>query len=192
MSEVKSVRAHTVESLAADWGCTPEKIRWLLAERHLRAVRVHKRGFAGLRVMPDEVEQKRALAALEVAPEALERYRTKPPPPPGPQLSALAQQIVDTVRAHPRDGRYIYFVRCATFVRVGQSRRPIQRAEALWWAMPFDLELMKVLVGSLAAEATLHKLLAKYHHRHEWFRQAPDLEAAIRELPSVRKGRSWA
>ena len=59
-------------------------------------------------------------------------------------------------------------------------------------AMPFDLELMKVAAASLAWESILNKLLAKFHHRHEWFGLAPDLEAAFRELPSVHGGRKWA
>jgi hypothetical protein len=185
---------YTVEDLAVKWGCAREKIAWLIANRQLRAftIGVGKRpNPSHWRILPKEIEGKEGLALVDVPAEELAAFTPKPPRPQ-PVLSPLAQSIRDAIRAHRGDGRFIYFVRCARFLKVGQTKgHPRYRVQTLWWGMPFDLELMKVLRGSLAAEAAVHKLLSAYHHRHEWFRLEPDLEAAVRELPSVYKGREF-
>jgi len=80
---------------------------------------------------------------------------------------------------------YIYAIQCELFVKVGIAASVTSRLSQLRMSNPYQLKLIgKQAVPhevAATAEVAAHLLLAKHHHRHEWFLCPPaDALRAIR------------
>lgn len=110
--------------------------------------------------------------------EDLKAYRYKLPLPKS--VDGLADLIRTRVAEHEAVG-FIYFMRCREIVKIGYSAEPPSRHAALQAVIPFELELLGSMPGSVAAERELHRTFSsiKYERHAEWFYRSPELLAAI-------------
>lgn len=81
----------------------------------------------------------------------------------------------------PRDG-YVYFIQCGEFVKIGFSQDPRSRKSSLETSMPYKLEFIGLMVGSIATERKLHREHKVRRHNGEWFRLDDELRAEIARL----------
>ena len=94
--------------------------------------------------------------------------------------------------------KYVYFIRCEQFVKIGFSSNPRYRAHSFSTSNPFECCLIGLVRGGRDLERQLHELFSAFKHRDEWFRLTPDIEAQIRELCGDwsdldrRPGMGWA
>lgn len=66
---------------------------------------------------------------------------------------------------------HVYLIRVigTDIVKVGWSRRPVNRAHDLQTGCPFDLELTHTMPGTRRDEHTIQSVLGDYHMRGEWY-----------------------
>jgi hypothetical protein len=127
---------------------------------------------------------------MPIPPEELAAYVPPPQKPrkPKPEIPPLLAKLLAVIKAAgPVGSNFVYFIRCGEFVKIGQSQSPSYRVAALRTGIPYDLELLKVVRAGDKTERAIHAALHEYHHRFEWFRLEPDLSAAIKRLPGVRR-----
>jgi hypothetical protein len=77
-------------------------------------------------------------------------------------------------------------MRCRELVKIGYSIDPPNRHRQLQAFIPFDLDLIGYLPGSILAERALHAVFAsiKAGAIDEWFRHSPALLEAIAAIAS--------
>lgn len=74
---------------------------------------------------------------------------------------------------------FIYFLRCGEFVKIGYSKEPENRLRYFETGSPYDFEMLAVHPGSERDEAALHRLLAAYRHKGEWFCGCAEIAAIV-------------
>lgn len=79
---------------------------------------------------------------------------------------------------------HVYVVRRADSaeVKIGISTDPLQRLRQLQTSHSEDLELVASFPGDVAEEARLHERFKAHRKRGEWFSEAPEISAWIREV----------
>lgn len=82
----------------------------------------------------------------------------------------------------PAEYTFIYYVRVADFIKIGQSRHWKRRVNNLNTASPFDVHVLLVEMEQPKREKFLHKKFRHLRHRGEWFRAEPELLAFIEKL----------
>lgn len=83
-------------------------------------------------------------------------------------------------------GGYVYAIRCADFIKIGFSKKPVRRARGLSTATPLKTELLGFMPGTMADEAELHRRFAAHRHRAEWFRADESVLAFVKTLKRPR------
>jgi hypothetical protein len=133
---------------------------------------------AAVRALPDLWQCRLTDRLIRYDLEDLKAYRYKLPLPKN--ADGLADLIRTRVAEHETVG-FIYFMRCREIVKIGYSAEPPSRHAALQAVIPFELELLGSMPGSVAAERDLHKTFSsiKYERHTEWFYHSPELLAAI-------------
>ena len=68
--------------------------------------------------------------------------------------------------------RWVYFVKCGEFYKVGIADNVKARLHSLQCASPYQIELVKAwqCADAAAQERAIHGLLWRYHERGEWFK----------------------
>lgn len=95
---------------------------------------------------------------------------------------------------------YVYFIRPVGLhgpTKIGCSNSPERRVVELAQWSPLPLEIVATIPGDGSLECAFHTLFREHHSHHEWFRESPDICAAIdaiqrgwfdvRSLPKGRK-----
>lgn len=164
----------TPPELAKRFDCSVDVIKRLVRSHRLPAFWVGRRQF---RVKSNTVEGCNSLAELE-------RRFLEPTTYIITGASAIATLIEDGIAGHPRDGGFVYFIRCQDIVKIGYSRDPSRRMRELQSVIPFELEMLGYLTASAKAERALHVSFHPVKHSllEEWFNLSPDLRAAIEVL----------
>jgi hypothetical protein len=111
----------------------------------------------------------------------LQAYKPKLPLPKTSEK--LATLILARIAEYPAAG-FIYFVVCRELVKVGFSGEPPARVAALQAVIPFELQLLGAVRGSIPAERGLHAAFSsiKSSVGHEWFYHSPALLDAIKTV----------
>lgn len=79
-------------------------------------------------------------------------------------------------------GKHIYFIRPVNMsgpIKIGTSKEPDGRVNAVGLWSPIKLELVASAPGSFSEETYLHRLFAKHRMHGEWFLWSPDLQELI-------------
>jgi excisionase family DNA binding protein len=125
-----------------------------------------------------------------VDPSTPQPKRRLPPPAqprkPSEPLSPLAEAIFSAAQTPDPEAtrrHYVYFVRCDAFVKVGVTSAPRTRLKSLAAMTPHPIDLVKLIDGTPLGERAVHRVLAEYHHRGEWFHIKPEFLEAIISLP---------
>ena len=72
-------------------------------------------------------------------------------------------------------GTHLYLIRGAEWVKVGRSKHCDTRLREIQQSVPWcPLELLHVYPGLGALEPAVHRALAAYERKAEWFRCAPE------------------
>jgi hypothetical protein len=69
----------------------------------------------------------------------------------------------------------IYFVKCASRVKIGFSEKPKLRVVKIATDSPFPCRIMGVMEGTLLDEADIHRKFSHLRTRGEWFELSEDL-----------------
>jgi hypothetical protein len=85
-------------------------------------------------------------------------------------------------RIRPAADARVYFLRCAGSIKVGTSINVAARIGEINTSLPEDGELLGTIPGDRASEKRVHRRLANYHKRREWYVDCPEARAIINEL----------
>lgn len=86
---------------------------------------------------------------------------------------------------------YVYFIKmqpdanpydAEPFVKIGYAKDPDQRLAQLSTSLPFEIDIEATFRGSPADERWLHRKLAAYRVRREWFRLSKSMEKFLDRL----------
>lgn len=75
--------------------------------------------------------------------------------------------------------RQIYFAECEGKIKVGIAKNVKSRLSQLRTGSAAPLTLIASVAGSLPIERALHKKLRPFHISGEWYRDCPEIRAAI-------------
>lgn len=67
-------------------------------------------------------------------------------------------------------------------VKIGHSRSPERRKEALEYWSPFPLEIVAECEGMGGMERRFHAMFAADHVHHEWFKVTPALQMVVDQI----------
>lgn len=150
------------KQLAQRWGCSKQLISKMIRTGELPAMRLGQRL---VRVPADAVL-------------AYDKLRAERP------SARLAGRILKAIAQHPRDGGYVYFMRCRELVKIGYSVQPSIRLAQLQETNPFEITLLGCLPASKQAERALHAEFADIKHDRlaEWFCLSAELLAVIEAI----------
>lgn len=83
----------------------------------------------------------------------------------------------------------VYFITCRDLgvVKIGHANNPYARINNIRVACPVDVELELILEGGSDEERALHRQLADYRVRGEWFLITQEIEALIARPPLSAK-----
>lgn len=76
----------------------------------------------------------------------------------------------------------IYFIKCCCpngFIKIGFTRGIHGRLAGLSTTSPYQMQLLRIVRGTIAEERALHRRFHHLHERGEWFRPGPDLVTYI-------------
>lgn len=99
-----------------------------------------------------------------------------------------AQSSRDAIKSLRNKRAYVYFIRCGGYVKIGASRSPDIRLEAIRAVggvrTPFMLdlsgaELVATEPGGFKREKELHAQFKHLRHTGEWFTESPELARYI-------------
>lgn len=79
------------------------------------------------------------------------------------------------------DQRFIYFIACQEFVKIGIAANVDDRLNQMQTGNPYELRLLKVMESANAEqdEESIHCALERYRIRGEWFKLPPDVLALV-------------
>jgi len=100
---------------------------------------------------------------------------------PGIPLSRKMKRVLDETDSEFRRGN-VYFVRCARHIKIGFAKNVERRIAELQAFIPYQIELLGSVPGTISGEKELHKLLKRRRVHSEWFRLTPRLHEAIMEV----------
>lgn len=86
--------------------------------------------------------------------------------------------------------RQVYFLYCAGFVKIGVAGNIIRRMTNLQIGSPWKSQIILLIPGGRQTEAFLHFAFEEHNVGGEWFRLAPPIREAIRELAPA-EGQQW-
>jgi len=75
--------------------------------------------------------------------------------------------------------RYIYAIECADYIKIGQTKTPRKRFQAIRGANPLDLKLLGYVALPFDYEQKIHDYLADYRHKLEWFTRHPKVMSVV-------------
>lgn len=90
----------------------------------------------------------------------------------------------------PSELGYVYFAELGDFIKIGFSRSPESRIDALRTGSPLPIRILGAIRGTFESEKEVHAKFRHLHERLEWFRKSPGLLAYIQWLsaaPSVEQ-----
>ena len=64
---------------------------------------------------------------------------------------------------------FVYFIECDGYIKVGLAKDVVSRISLLQVGCPHTMRLLGFIPGTRETERDLHKRLAEFHHRGEWF-----------------------
>ena len=64
---------------------------------------------------------------------------------------------------------FVYFIECDGFIKVGLAKDIASRLSMMQVGCPHTMALVGFIPGGRETERGLHKQLAEFHHRGEWF-----------------------
>jgi hypothetical protein len=82
----------------------------------------------------------------------------------------------------PKSEYYVYFARAGGLMKIGCSRRPVDRLVQIAEWIPFQIELAAVCPGAFDFEAALHAHFAESWSHLEWFHATPEMEAMVADI----------
>ena len=86
--------------------------------------------------------------------------------------------------SHTNDSKYnvyVYFIRSLDSVKVGYSKHPNIRLNALQTANPNKLEMIGCFSGNKYDEEIIHQDLQKHRQSGEWFSYCEDVQKYVQE-----------
>jgi hypothetical protein len=87
-----------------------------------------------------------------------------------------------------RTKRFVYFVACDGFVKIGVANNVEKRIRELQVGCPHTLDLIGLAEGGRELEAAYHKRFRKLRVAGEWFRLAPPLTDEIMRFVRIGLG----
>jgi hypothetical protein len=81
----------------------------------------------------------------------------------------------------------LYFIRCGDAVKIGRTTNIVQRLANMQVNNPHEIDCLLLLKGQGKEEGRWHKRFKHHRVRGEWFRWAPDLEAARAKDRSAKR-----
>lgn len=91
-----------------------------------------------------------------------------------------------TYRRYPKNEYYVYFARAGGMMKIGCSRKPVERLVQIAEWIPFQIELVAVLPGAFDMETALHAHFAADWSHLEWFKVTPAMEAMVADIKAGR------
>lgn len=85
-------------------------------------------------------------------------------------------------RQYPKDSYYVYFARAGDMMKVGCSRRPVERLPQIAEWIPFRIQLVATMKGAFDLEADIHAYLADEWSHLEWFHITPKVEQLVADV----------
>ena len=82
---------------------------------------------------------------------------------------------------------HIYFLRCQDSVKVGYSKNPVQRLQALQTANPNPLEFLYSFPSFQHVERIIHQELSEHHIKLEWFKYNDEVKQYIEDIRNGKK-----
>lgn len=85
--------------------------------------------------------------------------------------------------------RQVYFAQCGDKIKIGVTVNALDRLQQLQQGSGEPIELIACIAGDYSTEAALHNKLQQFRINGEWFRDCPEVRAAIQNslnnFPSV-------
>lgn len=81
----------------------------------------------------------------------------------------------------------VYFIKCQEYIKIGYSNNPNDRISQLQTSIPYKLQVVSIIMGTMHDEKKLHKLFKEHHVRGEWFR----VSIEILEYIESKKNLMW-
>jgi Meiotically up-regulated gene 113 len=84
--------------------------------------------------------------------------------------------------SYEQNAGFVYFVSAGPAIKVGFSRRPSDRIDALKTGSQFMFSTIGIAVGAPSLEREIHRKLRAFRcdgHGREWFRDVPEVRAII-------------
>lgn len=99
-------------------------------------------------------------------------------------IMVMRENMARFGRVKTDTGEVIYFIHDLdqNMVKVGISRSLDSRVRSLKSNTASEIDLLGSVAGSPELEKVLHRFLAPFHHRREWFRAEPPVLAFLRAL----------
>jgi hypothetical protein len=88
----------------------------------------------------------------------------------------------------PEPTEFVYLMYCAGLIKIGYSKRPVERHRAVNLSMPFEVSLLFILPGDRVRERELHDRFAAERKSGEWFELSDRLRAFIGEQLAATVG----
>lgn len=73
----------------------------------------------------------------------------------------------------------VYFAQALDKVKIGCSRRPVDRILQVTEWVPFPVKMLATMPGTYAVEFAIHRMFAEEWSHGEWFNLTPRLQAFI-------------
>jgi hypothetical protein len=73
-------------------------------------------------------------------------------------------------KEYPADIGYVYFYKVGDFIKIGFTKKPIQRVENLKVAQSALADMFVAVRGRRSDEKALHRALESFHNHGEWYR----------------------
>lgn len=77
----------------------------------------------------------------------------------------------------------VYFIKAASYVKIGWAARPLERLKTFETGCPHKLELLATIPGGVSAESQMHRKFKSLRYRGEWFHYDGKLKEFIDSLP---------
>ena len=79
----------------------------------------------------------------------------------------------------------IYFVKCNEYLKIGFTDNFSSRLKHARTFNPYNLEVVKVIEGTVKEERLLHEQFKKYHHQLEWFLFSDEIKQYIDKQKAI-------
>lgn len=194
-----AVKSSTLAALDANGGRFLKYVHRCVT-RHGKVIWYYRRGPLGRIRLPNEYGSEEFMARYnaiidgEIGPDSVKRlprlrlvtpmsqYRL------GPQEELVSKMPSDLVKDGAKRQQFVYFALCGYRLKIGTSKNPRGRIEAMQGANPEPIRLIGVCHGGLHLERYLHTKFENYRIGGEWFAFVGELREmfsrAVKEMVS--------